>query len=110
MKIDEVVQRLVQERGRLDTARRRAGSGSLGESGSLDAKQTILKQSPQVHNLTFELNKLLGLLLNTKLQLSEQPFAAPSSTTSREACVRIAREQSPDVQVHNMRSKEPSPN
>ena len=65
----------------------------------LDAKQTVLKQSLQVRDLTLELNNLLGLPLNTKLQLSEEPFVAPSSITPREECVRIAREQSPDVRA-----------
>jgi len=66
-------------------------------AATLDAKQTILQQSLQVRDLTLELNNLLGLPLNTKLQLSEQPFVAPSSFASREECVRVAREQSPDV-------------
>jgi outer membrane protein TolC len=65
----------------------------------LDAKQTILVQNLQVRDLTFELNNLLGLPLNTKLQLSEPPFVAPSSITSREECVRIGREQSPEVRA-----------
>ena len=68
-------------------------------AATLEAKQTILKQSLQVRDLTFELNNLLGLPLNTKLQLSEQAFVAPSSPASREECVRIAREQSPDVRA-----------
>jgi outer membrane protein TolC len=66
-------------------------------AATLDAKQEILKQSLQVRDLTLQLNNLVGLPLNTKLQLSEQPFVAPSSTISRDDCVRIAREQSPDV-------------
>jgi outer membrane protein TolC len=66
-------------------------------AASLDAKQEILKQSLQVRDLTFQLVNMVGLPLNTKLQLSEQPFVAPSSTASRDDCVRIAREQSPDV-------------
>jgi outer membrane protein TolC len=68
-------------------------------AATLDAKQEILKQSLQVRALTFQLNNLVGLPLNTKLQLSGQPFVAPSSITSREESVRIAREQSPDVRV-----------
>jgi outer membrane protein TolC len=66
-------------------------------AASLDAKQEILKQSLQVRDLTFQLNNMVGLPLNTKLQLSEQPFVAPSSTASRDDGVRIAREQSDDV-------------
>ena len=63
----------------------------------LDAKQTVLMQSIQARNLTLELNNLLGLPLNTKLQLSEDSSAAPTSISSREECVRIAREQSPEI-------------
>ena len=65
----------------------------------LDAKQTVLTQSLQVRDLTLELNTLLGLPLNTKLQLSEDSSAAPASISSREECVRIAREQSPEVRA-----------
>jgi outer membrane protein TolC len=68
-------------------------------TAALDAKQAVLKQNLQVHDLSFELNNLLGLPLNTKLQLSDQPFVAPSAVTTREECVRIAREQSPDVKA-----------
>jgi outer membrane protein TolC len=68
-------------------------------AATLDAKQAILKQRLQVRDLTFELNNLLGLPVNTNLQLSEQPLVAPSPIASREECVRIAREQSPDVRV-----------
>jgi outer membrane protein TolC len=65
----------------------------------LDAKQTILMQNLQVRDLTFELNYLLGLPLNTQLKLSEDPSAASASISPREECVRIAREQSPEIRV-----------
>jgi outer membrane protein TolC len=65
----------------------------------LDAKQTILVQSLQVRDLTFELNDLLGLPLNTQLKLSENLSAASASISSREECVRIAREQSPEIRA-----------
>jgi outer membrane protein TolC len=65
----------------------------------LDAKQTVLMQSLQARDLTVELNNALGLPLNTKLQLSEDSSAAPASISSREECVRIAREQSPEVRA-----------
>jgi len=65
----------------------------------LDAKQSVLMQSLQVRDLTLELNNLLGLPLNTKLQLSEESSAAPASIPSREECVRIAREQSPEIRA-----------
>ena len=65
----------------------------------LDAKQTVLMQSLQARDLTVELNNVLGLPLNTKLQLSEDSSAAPTSSCSREECVRIARERSPEVRT-----------
>jgi outer membrane protein TolC len=65
----------------------------------LDAKQAILVQNLQVRDLTFELNYLLGLPLNTQLKLSEDLSAAPASISPREECVRIAREQSPEIRA-----------
>jgi outer membrane protein TolC len=65
----------------------------------LDAKQTILTQNLQVRDLTFELNYLLGLPLNTRLKLSEDLSAASASISPREECVRIAREQSPEIRA-----------
>lgn len=65
----------------------------------LDAKQTILVQNLQVRDLTFELNYLLGLPLNTQLKLSEDLSAASASISPREECVRIAREQSPEIRA-----------
>src|SRR5215831_12295573 len=65
----------------------------------LDAKQTILVQNLQVRDLTFELNYLLGLPLNTQLKLSEDLSAASASICPREECVRIAREQSPEIRA-----------
>ena len=65
----------------------------------LEAKQTILVQNLQVRDLTFGLNDLLGLPLNTQLKLSENLSAASASISSREECVRIAREQSPEIRA-----------
>jgi outer membrane protein TolC len=65
----------------------------------LDAKQTTLMQNLQVRDLTFELNYLLGLPLNTQLKLSEDLSAASASISPREECVRIAREQSPEIRA-----------
>ena len=65
----------------------------------LDAKQTILTQNLQVRDLTFELNYLLGLPLNTQLKLSEELSAASAAISPREVCVRIAHEQSPEVRA-----------
>jgi outer membrane protein TolC len=65
----------------------------------LDAKQTILMQNLQVRDLTFQLNYLLGLPVNTQLKLSEDLSAGPASISPREECVRIAREHSPEVRA-----------
>jgi outer membrane protein TolC len=65
----------------------------------LDAKQTMLVQNLQVRDLTLELNYLLGLPLNTQLKLSEELSAASAAISSREECVRIARDQSPEIRA-----------
>ena len=65
----------------------------------LDAKQTMLVQNLQLRDLTFELNYVLGLPLNTQLKLSEELSAASAAISPREVCVRIAHEQSPEVRA-----------
>jgi outer membrane protein TolC len=65
----------------------------------LDAKQNVLTENLQIHDLTLELNDLLGLPLNTKLKLSEDLPASPASIASREECLRIARDQSPEIRA-----------
>ena len=65
----------------------------------LGAKQAGLTQNLQIRDLTFELNNLLGLPLNTQLQLREEPSVAAGSIPARDECVRTAREQSPEMRV-----------
>ena len=65
----------------------------------LGAKQTVLTQNLQIRDLTFELNDLLGLPLNTQLQLREEPSVAAASIPARDECVRTAREQSPEIRA-----------
>ena len=65
----------------------------------LGAKQSVLTQNLQVRALTFELNDLLGLPLNTQLQLREEPSVAAASIPARDECVRTAREQSPEIRA-----------
>jgi outer membrane protein TolC len=65
----------------------------------LDARQAALIQHLQIHDLTLNLNDLLGLPLNTQLQLDENQSALSLSTPSREECIRIAEEQSPEIRV-----------
>jgi outer membrane protein TolC len=65
----------------------------------LDAKQTALTQRLQIHDLRLILDDLLGLPLNTDLQLDADPSALSISIPSRDECIRIAREQSPEVRA-----------
>jgi len=65
----------------------------------LDAKQTALTQKFQIHDLTLALDDLLGLPLSSQLQLDEESSAAPVAVPSREECLRIARDQSPEIQA-----------
>ena len=65
----------------------------------LGAKQTVLTQNMQIRDLTFSLNDLLGLPLNTQLQLREEPSVATASIPARDECVRTAREQSPEIRA-----------
>ena len=65
----------------------------------LGAKQTVLTQNLQIRDLSFELNDLLGLPLNTQLKLREDPPAASASIPARDECVRTAREKSPEIQA-----------
>jgi outer membrane protein TolC len=65
----------------------------------LGAKQMVLTQDMQIRDLTFELNNLLGLPLNTQLHLREEPSDAAESIPARDQCVRTAREQSPEIRA-----------
>ena len=64
----------------------------------LDARQAALTQSLQIHDLTLALEDLLGLPLNSQLQL-DADTPAPMSTPSREECIRIAQQQSPEIRT-----------
>jgi outer membrane protein TolC len=65
----------------------------------LDARQSALTQRLQIHDLMVTLNDLLGLPLNTELQLEADTPAASMSIPSREESIRIAREQSPEIRA-----------
>jgi outer membrane protein TolC len=65
----------------------------------LDAKQSVLTQSLQAQDLTYALDDLLGLPLTTQLRLSEELSASGGSIPAHEECVRIAREQSPEIRA-----------
>jgi outer membrane protein TolC len=67
-------------------------------ASALDAKQTALVQRLQIHDLTISLDDLLGLPLNTNLAL-EADDSAPAPVPSREECIRIAQDKSPEIQA-----------
>jgi outer membrane protein TolC len=66
-------------------------------ASALDAKQTALVQRLQIHDLTLNLNDLLGLPLNTELALDADTSAMAFTVPSREECIRIAQENSPEI-------------
>lgn len=63
----------------------------------LDAKQTVLTQNLQIHSLSLTLNDLLGLPLNNQFQLDNDLSAAPLPVPSREECIQIAEDHSPEI-------------
>ena len=64
----------------------------------LDAKQAALVQRLEIHDLTITLDDLLGLPLTTELQL-DADTSASMAIPSREECMRIAREHSPEIRA-----------
>jgi outer membrane protein TolC len=82
-----------------DVARGRALDVAVLESNAsyLGAKQASLSQKLRVHDLTLTLDDLLGLPLATKLQLDAEAPDGTSPTLSREECLQIAREHSPEI-------------
>jgi outer membrane protein TolC len=68
-------------------------------ASALDARQAALTQRLQIHDLTISLNDLMGLPLNTTLALDADASAAPISVPSREECIRIAQQHSPEIQA-----------
>jgi outer membrane protein TolC len=68
-------------------------------ASALDARQAALTQRLQVHDLTISLNDLMGLPLNTSLALDADVTAASMSVPSREECIRIAQQHSPEIQA-----------
>ena len=65
----------------------------------LDAREAALTQQLQIHDLTLDLEDLLGLPLTSQLQLNEDDATASLTIPSREDCLRIAQEQSPEIRV-----------
>jgi outer membrane protein TolC len=65
----------------------------------LDARQSALTQKLQVHDLTINLDDLLGLPLTTGLLLEADSSPASMSIPSREECIQIAQAHSPEIQA-----------
>jgi outer membrane protein TolC len=84
-----------------DVARGRALDIAVLESHAslLDAKQIALTQKLQIHDLTITLDDLLGLPLTTELLLDSDASALSISIPSREECIQIARENSPEIRA-----------
>jgi outer membrane protein TolC len=68
-------------------------------ASALDARQAALTQRLQIHDLTISLNDLMGLPLNTDLALDADVTAASTSVPSRQECIRIAQQHSPEIQA-----------
>jgi outer membrane protein TolC len=68
-------------------------------ASALDAKQAALTERLQIHDLTINLNDLMGLPLNTNLALDADVSAASMSVPSRAECIRIAQQHSPEIQA-----------
>jgi outer membrane protein TolC len=68
-------------------------------ASNLDAKQAALTQRLQIHDQMINLDDLLGLPLNTQLTLDPDTSSASMPIPSREECIRIAQEHSPQIQA-----------
>jgi outer membrane protein TolC len=65
----------------------------------LDARQAALTQELKINDLTLALDDLLGLPLSSKLRLDEETPDASLSIPSREECIRLAQDQSPEIRI-----------
>jgi outer membrane protein TolC len=66
-------------------------------ASNLDAKQAALTQRLQIHDQMISLDDLLGLPLNTQLALDPDTSSGSMPIPSREECIRIAQEHSPQI-------------
>jgi outer membrane protein TolC len=65
----------------------------------LETRQAVLTQQLLTHDLTLALDDLLGLPLNSKLQLDDDASTASVAIPNREECLRIAQEQSTEIRA-----------
>ena len=68
-------------------------------ASNLDAKQAALTQRLQIHDQMINLDDMLGLPLNTQLTLDPDTSSTSMAIPSREECIRIAQEHSPQIQA-----------
>jgi outer membrane protein TolC len=68
-----------------------------GRAGLLDATQQVLTQTLQIHSLSLTLSDLLGLPLETQLELDNDPSIGALSTPTREESIQIAQDHSPEI-------------
>jgi outer membrane protein TolC len=68
-------------------------------ASNLDAKQSALTQRLQIHDQMISLDDMLGLPLDTQLALDPDTTSASMTIPSREECIRIAQEHSPQIQA-----------
>jgi outer membrane protein TolC len=65
----------------------------------LDAKQAVLTQRFQIHDLTLAFDDLLGLPLSSQPELDADSSAGVIATPARDECIRIAEEQSTEIRT-----------
>jgi outer membrane protein TolC len=63
----------------------------------LEARQDVLTQTLQIHSLSLTLSDLLGLPLETKLDLDSDPSTGALTIPAREECIRTAQDHSPEI-------------
>ena len=68
-----------------------------GLAALLDARQEVLTQTMQIHSLSLTLSDLLGLPLETQLELDSDPSIGALTTPTRADCIQIARDHSPEI-------------
>jgi outer membrane protein TolC len=66
-------------------------------AGLLEARQEVLTETLQIHSQSLTLNDLLGLPLETQLELDSDPSIGALTPPTRDECIRIAQEHSPEI-------------
>jgi outer membrane protein TolC len=90
---DQEAQDAVQNGSALDVA------ALEGRAGLLEARQEVLIQTLQIHSLSLTLSDLLGLPLETSLELDNDPSIGALSTPTRQECIQIAQDHSPEIRA-----------